>query len=103
MIDADLVNLATVVAAELRAQMVPNKRLYRTGNMKRSVSVVEIDERNIDVVIATDYASFTNTRGRFAGWVQDTTASAIRAYCSAQNVDDLTAFGIADPQFVYGG
>ena len=52
MIDADLVNLATVVAAELRAQMVPNKRLYRTGNMKRSVAVIAIDDKTVDVVIA---------------------------------------------------
>ena len=98
-----LINLAKVVASELRAQMVPNKRLYRTGNMKRSVAVIAIDEDNVDVVIATDYASFTNTRGRFAGWVQATTAKAIQAYCSAQKVDDLTAFGIVNPQFIYGG
>ena len=98
-----LINLAKVVASELRAQMVPNKRLYRTGNMKRSVAVIAIDEDNVDVVIATDYASYTNTRGRFAGWVQATTTKAIQAYCSAQKVDDLTAFGIVNPQFIYGG
>lgn len=98
-----LINLAKVVASELRAQMVPNKRLYRTGNMKRSVAVIAVDEDNVDVVIATDYASFTNTRGRFAGWVQATTTKAIQAYCSAQKVDDLMAFGIVNPQFIYGG
>lgn len=98
-----LVNLAKVVASELRAQMVPNKRLYRTGNMKRSVAVIAIDDENVDVVIATDYASYTNTRGRFAGWVQSTTSKAIQAYCSAQRVEDLTAFGIIDPQYIYGG
>lgn len=98
-----VVNLAKVVAAELRAQMVPGKRLYRTGNMKRSVSVIMVDDKNIDVVIATDYASYTNTRGKFAGWVQTTTAKAVQAYCSAQNVTDLSAFGIVDPQYIYGG
>lgn len=98
-----LVNLAKVVASELRAQMVPNKRLYRTGNMKRSVAVIAIDDENVDVVIATDYASYTNTRGRFAGWVQSTTSKAIQAYCSAQRVEDLTAFGIINPQYIYGG
>jgi phage host-nuclease inhibitor protein Gam len=98
-----LINLAKAVASELRAQMVPNKRLYRTGNMKRSVAVIAIDDKNVDVVIETDYASFTNTRGKFAGWVQTTTTKAIQAYCSAQKVDDLTAFGIVNPQFIYGG
>ena len=98
-----LINLAKVVASELRAQMVPNKRLYRTGNMKRSVAVIAIDEDNVDVVIATDYASYTNNRGRFAGWVQETTSKAIQSYCSAQKVDELSAFGIINPQFIYGG
>lgn len=101
--NADLIVLANVVASELRAQMVPNERLYRTGNMKRSVAVIAIDDKNVDVVIATDYASYTNTRGRFAGWVQKTTTKAIQAYCSAMKVDDLTAFGIVNPQFIYGG
>lgn len=98
-----LINIAKVVASELRAQMVPNKRLYRTGNMKRSVAVVTIDEKNVDVIIATDYASFTNTRGRFAGWVQTTTTRALQAYCSAQNVQDLSGLGIVNPQYIYGG
>lgn len=98
-----LVNLAKVVASQLRDYMVPNKRLYITGNMRRSVAVIAIDDENVDVVIATDYASYTNTRGRFAGWVQSTTSKAIQAYCSAQRVEDLTAFGIIDPQYIYGG
>ena len=99
----NLIVLAEVVASELRAQMVPNKRLYRTGNMKRSVAVVAIDDKNVDVIIATDYASYTNTRGKFAGWVQTATTKAIQAYCSAHKVEDLTAFGIVNPQFIYGG
>lgn len=99
----DTIIIANVVASELRAQMVPGKRLYRTGNMKRSVAVVVVDDKNVDVVIATDYASYTNTRGRFAGWVQRTTTKAIQAYCSAQKVEDLTALGIVNPKFIYGG
>ena len=98
-----LTNLASVVAAGLRAQMVPGKRLYRTGNMKRSVSVITIDDTAVDVVIATDYASYTDSRGRFAGWVKEATTKAVGAYCTAQNVEDLTAFGIIDPSYVYGG
>lgn len=101
--DQHLINLAKVVATQLRDQMVKDKRLYRTGNMKRSVAVITIDEKNVDVVIATDYASFTNTRGKYAGWVQTTTTKAIQAYCSAQNVEDLSAFGIINPQYIYGG
>ena len=101
--NSDLVNLARVIASEMRAHMVPNKRLYRTGNMKRSVAVIAIDEKTVDVVIATDYASYTNERGKWAGWVQKMTAQAVAAYCSAQNVEDLTAFGIVTPKFTYGG
>lgn len=101
--NAELVNLAKVVASELRAQMVPNKRLYRTGNMKRSVAVVSVDEETIDVIVATPYASYTNERGRFSGWVQSATAKAVSAFLSAKNVDDLSAFGIVKPTFTYGG
>jgi len=101
--NAHLTNLASVVAAELRAQMVPGKRLYKTGNMKRSVAVITIDDKTVDVVIATDYASYTDERGRYAGWVQQAASKAIGAYCTAQNVEDLTAFGMISPSYIYGG
>ena len=98
----DLINIANVVASELRAQMVPNIRLYRTGNMKRSVATIVVDDENVDVVIATDYASYTDTRGRFAGWVSGTVAKACAIICTENGVDDLSAFGLNNPQVLYG-
>ena len=103
MTDQNLVNLANVTASELRAMMIPNLRLFRTGNMKRSVAVVEIDEKTVDVVIATDYASYTDTRGKWAGWVSRTVSKACSAFCSANNVEDLSAFGMVGAQVLYGG
>lgn len=101
--NSDLVNLARNIASQMRGYMVKDKRLWRSGNMRRSIAVIAIDEKTVDVVIATDYASYTNERGKWAGWVQKMTAQAVAAYCSARNVEDLTAFGIVTPKFTYGG
>lgn len=65
-------NLVTVLTAELRAMCIPNKQLYQTGNMKASISTLHIDEDYVDIIIATPYASFTNTRGKWAGWIEQT-------------------------------
>lgn len=97
--DNDLVNLANFVASELRAMMIPGVQLYRTGNMQGSVNVVAVGEDFIDIVIATDYASFTNTRGRHAGWVEQTIDRVCRAYASNNNVDNESIVG----QIIYGG
>ena len=90
----DLVNLANFVATELRAMMIPNKQLYRTGNMQSSVAVVAIEQDYIDIVIATDYASFTNTHGRMAGWVDKCVDRCCRSYCSNNNVENDAISGL---------
>lgn len=97
--DVDMVNLAKFVASELRAMMIPYVQLYRTGNMQGSVTVVSVNEDFIDIVIATDYASYTNTRGRHAGWIERTVDRACRAYASNNDVDNVALTG----EIIYGG
>ena len=97
--DTDMVNLAEFAASELRAMMIPNVQLYRTGNMQGSVVVVAVDENFVDIIISTDYASFTNTRGRHAGWIEQTIDRVCRAYASNNNVDNSGITG----QIIYGG
>ena len=88
----DMVNLANVIAAELRACMIPGKQLYKTGNMKRSVVVIARGEDAVDVVIATDYASYTNDRGRLEGWAMRAASRAAKAYLTANNVEEDDKF-----------
>lgn len=97
--NSDMQNLALMLEAELRAMCVPQKQLYQTGNMKASINTIQVDENFIDVVIATPYASYTNTRGRNMGWIERTVSRVCRAYSSNNNVDDLSLFG----QITYGG
>ena len=86
--DIDMVNLASFIAGELRAMMIPNIQLYQSGNMKSSVAVVSVNENFIDIVIATDYASFTNTKGKHAGWVEKTVDRCCRCYSENNNVEN---------------
>lgn len=97
--DVDMLNLGTFIASELRAMMIPGVQLYKTGNMQGSVTVVAVGEDFIDIVIATDYASYTNTRGKMAGWVERTVDRACRAYASNNNVDNVDLTGT----ILYGG
>lgn len=92
--DIDMVNLANFMASELRAMMIPNVQLYRTGNMQGSVTVVTVNEDFIDIIIATDYASYTNTRGRHAGWIERTVDRACRAFASNNNVENMDLKGL---------
>lgn len=100
--DQDLVNIAQRLASELRRQGKPNYKLYRTGNMMRSINVVAVNEEFIDVVIATDYASYTNTRGKWAGWVQQVTDRVVRAYVGGNNVENEAMTGMV-ANIYYGG
>lgn len=95
----DMLNLATLLTAELRAMCVPNKQLYQTGNMKASINTLIVEENYVDIVIATDYASFTNTRGKMQGWIEKTVARTCRAFASNNTVEDLNLMG----QITYGG
>ena len=65
MADEELINAATFYIAELRASMIPNVKLYRSGNMQSSVVVGQVGEDFIDIIIGVPYASFTNDRGKW--------------------------------------
>lgn len=92
--DADIVNYAKFVASELRAMCIKGKQLYVTGNMQRSISVVTVNENFIDIVIATDYASYTNTRGYMQGWINRTVDRASRCFAQNNNVENDFLNGI---------
>ena len=92
--DIDMVNLASFIASELRKMMIPEVQLYQSGEMQSSVAVVAIEEDYIDVVIATDYASYTNTRGRMAGWIERTIDRCCRCYSDNNDVSNETLNGI---------
>lgn len=92
--DTDMANLATFIADELIKLMVPDVRLYQSGKMRSSVYVVAVDDNFIDIVIATDYASFTNTKGRNAGWVERTVDRCCRCYSENNDVSNESLEGI---------
>ena len=82
-----MVNLAAFVASEIRAMMIKDVQLYQSGNMKSNVKVVAVEEDYIDIVIDTNYASYTNTRGRMAGWIERTIDRCCRCYSENNNVE----------------
>lgn len=94
MINQDVLNFANFLASELRAMCVKGKQLYVTGNMQRSIVSLAINDDNIEVIIATSYASYTDTRGRMAGWVKETIERCSRCYAQNNNVDDDFINGI---------
>lgn len=82
----DLLNFANFLAYELKAMCQPNVQLYRTGNMKSSITTITIDSNCIDIIIAVPYASYTNTKGHMAGWIERTIDRCTRAYASNNQV-----------------
>lgn len=97
--DVDMTNLAIFMASELRAMMIPGKQLYKSGNMRSSVVVVNVNEDFVDIVIATDYASYTNTRGRMSGWIEQTVDRCCRCFAENNGVDNSLLSG----EIIYGG
>lgn len=97
-----MVNLAYFIANELRAMMIPGKQLYQSGNMRSSVFVVTVNDKFIDIVIATDYASHTNEKGKRAGWVQRTVDRACRCFAENNCVSNEDLNGI-EGTITYGG
>lgn len=95
----DMLWLGIELANQLRAMCIPQKQLYRTGNMKASIDVILVDENYVDIVIATPYASFTNQKGINAGWIEKTVSRVCRNFASNNKVDDLNLMG----QITYGG
>lgn len=95
----DMQNLAILLETELRAMCIKGKQLYVSGNMKASIIPVQVGDDFVDIVIATPYASFTNTKGHMAGWIERTVERVCRCFASNNNVDDLNLLG----QITYGG
>lgn len=92
--DTDMTNLAQFIATELRGMMVKDVQLYKSGKMRRSVVVATVNDEYLDIIIATDYASYTNTRGRMAGWVERTVDRCCRCYSQNNNVESQYLSGI---------
>lgn len=97
--DLNMQNLANILASELQAMCIKGQQLYQSGNMKASIMVVQVDDKYCDIVIATPYASFTNERGKMAGWIEKTVSRVCRCYASNNNVEDMNLTGI----ITYGG
>ena len=97
--DNDMLNLAVFVADEIRAMMIPHKQLYQSGNMRGSVVVATVNDEYVDIVISTDYASYTNLRGRMAGWVESTVDRCCRCFAENNNVDN----SLFENSIIYGG
>ena len=97
--DVDMTNLAIFMASELRAMMIPGKQLYQSGNMRGSVIVATVNDNFIDIVIATDYASYTNTKGKMAGWIERTIDRCCRCFAENNGVDNQMLNG----EIIYGG
>lgn len=100
--DEDLLNFASFLCQELSAVGIPDKKLYRTGNMMANIRIVQVGQDYVDIVIATDYASYTNTRGKWAGWVEKTIREAAKCYAENNNVEDFVTGNIGATLF-YGG
>ena len=102
--DENLINFANALASELQAYIgsARGQRLYQTGNMKANIRVVVVNENCVDVIIATDYASYTNTRGKYAGWIEKVINNTARCFAENNNVDDFTEGGL-DTSLIYGG
>lgn len=92
--NVDMQNLANEIASELRA-VSP----YRTGNMRASISVLQVDENYCDIIIGVPYASFVNQKGIHQGWIERSVANTCRAFASNNNVEDLNLTGM----ITYGG
>ena len=92
--DSDMVNLACFIKTQLENMCIKDKQLYVSGNMQKSIAVVAVNEEFVDIVIATDYASFTNERGRMAGWIERTVDKACRRFAEDNNVENEQINGI---------
>lgn len=73
MVNSALMNESRILEQELKAQCIPNVRLYQTGNMQDSIHSVIIDQNRIMVIIGAKYASQTNyLYPQLEGWIDKT-------------------------------
>lgn len=90
----DMQNLANEIVNNLKA-VSP----YKTGNMKRSITLVQVEDTYCDIIVAVPYASFVNQKGIHQGWIERSVANTCRAFASNNNVEDLSLMGT----LTYGG
>ena len=83
-------NLANVIVSELQASSP-----YKTGKMRASIALVMFDGNFIDIVVATDYASYVNAKGKHQGWIERVLERSISAYIGGLPDDSSLRTGIA--------
>lgn len=82
--DNEMLWLGYEIANELRASSP-----YKTGNMRNSIALVQIDSDFLDIVIAVDYASYVNQKGKHQGWIESVVSRVCETYASNNNVEGL--------------
>lgn len=85
-----MINLANVIVSELQASSP-----YKTGKMRASITLVMLDGNFIDIVVATDYASYVNAKGKHEGWIERVLERSISAYIGSLPDDSSLRTGIA--------
>lgn len=76
------VTMASFIASEMRASSP-----YRTGNMQRSIVTVVVDDNTVDVIVAVDYASYVNDKGKHKDWIKNVVERCVRCIFG-NDVDD---------------
>jgi len=79
------VTMASFIANEMRASSP-----YRTGNMQRSIVTVVVDDNTVDVIVAVDYASYVNDKGKHKDWIQNVIQRCVRCVFG-NDIDDASA------------
>lgn len=82
LIDTDTINLATFLVSELQANSP-----YKTGNMQRSIALLEVNNSAIDIIISVDYASYVNNQTKHYHWIEKVIDRCTRSY-SQNNIND---------------
>lgn len=85
-----MINLANVIVSELQASSP-----YKKGKMRASITPVTVDGNFIDIVVATDYASYVNAKGKHEGWIERVLERSISAYIGSLPDDSSLRTGIA--------
>lgn len=85
-----MINLANVIVSELQASSP-----YKTGKMRASITLVMLDGNFIDIVVAADYASYVNAKGKHEGWIERVLERSISAYIGSLPDDSSLRTGIA--------
>lgn len=94
--NVDMINFATFLTNELRASSP-----YRTGNMQRSIALVNVDNQFIDIVISVDYASYVNEQEKHYHWIEKVIDRCARSFAE-NNVDNSSLLTGISYDVLYG-